>query len=174
MAPHIVPIAESIPHVNYVEPFAGGAAIFFAKRPVKMECLNGINGHLINFYKCLIDTPCQLIAEIDRYLYSRADYTYCTNLANYDGRTAIQQAAMSYVSCMQSIGHRLHSTSSWQISMKDGGSKAQTYQRRKAQLQRCADRLKDVYIENVDALELIKRWDSPETLFYIDPPLFRG
>jgi DNA adenine methylase len=32
------------------------------------------------------------------------------------------------------------------------------------------DRLRGVLIENLDALELIKRHDSPDTLFYVDPP----
>jgi len=33
-----------------------------------------------------------------------------------------------------------------------------------------AKRLKDAQIENDDALSVIKRFDGPETLFYIDPP----
>ena len=32
------------------------------------------------------------------------------------------------------------------------------------------ERLKEAQIENIDALELIKRYDSKETLIYCDPP----
>ena len=34
----------------------------------------------------------------------------------------------------------------------------------------CCERLKDAQIENKDAIELIRRYDDPETLIYIDPP----
>ena len=34
-------------HSCYVEAFAGGAALFFLKEPVKVEVLNDINGELI-------------------------------------------------------------------------------------------------------------------------------
>ena len=37
-----------------------------------------------------------------------------------------------------------------------------------------ADRLRSVYIENADALSVIARWDSPDTLFYVDPPYVIG
>ncbi len=32
------------------------------------------------------------------------------------------------------------------------------------------ERLLTCYIENHDALHVIKQWDRPETLFYVDPP----
>jgi DNA adenine methylase len=38
-------------HRVYVEPFVGGAAVFFAKPPSKMVVINDINGELVNFYK---------------------------------------------------------------------------------------------------------------------------
>lgn len=31
-------------------------------------------------------------------------------------------------------------------------------------------RMRGIYIENQDALKVIRRWDSPQTLFYCDPP----
>lgn len=37
-------------------------------------------------------------------------------------------------------------------------------------LYRSAARLKHALIEHDDALEIIERYDTPETLFYIDPP----
>lgn len=40
-------------HVLYTEPFAGGAALFFAKEPSEIEVLNDLNSELINFYKVM-------------------------------------------------------------------------------------------------------------------------
>lgn len=33
-----------------------------------------------------------------------------------------------------------------------------------------SERLADVHIEHDDAISVIKRWDSPQTFFYCDPP----
>lgn len=39
------------PHRLYCEPFLGGAAVFFAKEPAKVEVINDTNGELVNFYR---------------------------------------------------------------------------------------------------------------------------
>ncbi|CRL45672.1 DNA adenine methylase [Sodalis glossinidius str. 'morsitans'] len=38
-------------HQCYVEPFCGGASLFFSKPPSKVEVLNDINGELMNLYR---------------------------------------------------------------------------------------------------------------------------
>jgi len=40
-------------HEVYNEPFFGGGAIFFAKRPSKREFINDISAAMVNFYKVL-------------------------------------------------------------------------------------------------------------------------
>jgi DNA adenine methylase len=49
MVRHILPMIPE--HNLYCEPFAGGAAIFFAKQPSEVEILNDTNRELINFYR---------------------------------------------------------------------------------------------------------------------------
>jgi DNA adenine methylase len=49
LAGRILPMLP--PHECYVEPFAGGAAIFFLKPPSKAEALNDINGEIVNLYR---------------------------------------------------------------------------------------------------------------------------
>ena len=44
------------------------------------------------------------------------------------------------------------------------------WQRLPLQLPAIASRLRRVHIENLDAIECIRRYDSPSTLFYLDPP----
>ena len=39
------------PHSCYVEVFAGGAAVFFARHPADVEVLNDVNGDLVNLYR---------------------------------------------------------------------------------------------------------------------------
>lgn len=55
-------ILEHIPkHHSYIEPFAGGGSIFFAKRKVDFNQLNDIDGELINVYLTIRDNPQELI-----------------------------------------------------------------------------------------------------------------
>lgn len=45
-------IIERIPeHLTYVEPFAGGAQVFFHKPESKIEVLNDLDGELVNLYR---------------------------------------------------------------------------------------------------------------------------
>ena len=39
-----------------------------------------------------------------------------------------------------------------------------------AGLKKVHERLKGVYVNDQDVLDCLKRWDSPETFFYLDPP----
>lgn len=58
------------PHKAYNEPFFGGGAIFFAKRPCEREYINDLNGAMINFYQVLKHNFAELKDMIDETLYS--------------------------------------------------------------------------------------------------------
>ncbi|MCU0448018.1 MAG: Dam family site-specific DNA-(adenine-N6)-methyltransferase [Microscillaceae bacterium] len=47
-------------HSIYIEPFAGGGSIFFAKPKVSLNQLNDIDAELINVYKTIRDMPNEL------------------------------------------------------------------------------------------------------------------
>lgn len=65
-------ILDLIPrHILYGEPFSGGAAVFFAKKPSEVEVLNDKNGELINFYQVIKDQFPDLSIEIEKTLHSR-------------------------------------------------------------------------------------------------------
>ena len=38
-------------HTTYVEPFAGGAQVFFHKDPSPVEVLNDLDGEIVNFFR---------------------------------------------------------------------------------------------------------------------------
>ncbi len=51
LAKHLLPLFPA--HQTYVEPFAGGAALFFMKQPAKVEIINDVNGELVNLYRVI-------------------------------------------------------------------------------------------------------------------------
>ncbi|MEO1253972.1 MAG: DNA adenine methylase [Bacteroidota bacterium] len=59
-------ITEQIPsHQAYIEPFAGGGSIFFAKKKVKFNQLNDLDNQLINCYLIIRDQPEELIKGLE-------------------------------------------------------------------------------------------------------------
>ena len=75
-------ILKLIPeHKIYVEPFLGGAAIYFAKEPAPCEVINDTNGELINFYEVVKRNFSALrqkieISLVSRKLHHRAEVIY--------------------------------------------------------------------------------------------------
>ncbi|MBI4647426.1 MAG: DNA adenine methylase [Bacteroidia bacterium] len=53
-------------HTAYIEPFAGGGSIFFAKPKVKFNQLNDIDEELVNVYKTIRDNPEDLICFLKK------------------------------------------------------------------------------------------------------------
>src|SRR3989344_6008091 len=70
-------IIEFIPkHTFYIEPFAGGASIFFAKGKVKNNWLNDIDEELINCLTIMRDFPNKLIGSLKDEKASKERHTY--------------------------------------------------------------------------------------------------
>ncbi|MDR2784214.1 MAG: DNA adenine methylase [Treponema sp.] len=69
-------------HRLYCEPFLGGAAVFFAKKPSEVEVVNDTNGELINFYRVVRREFPALKKEIDLSLYSRKQHRHAEVVYN--------------------------------------------------------------------------------------------
>ncbi|NCA17855.1 MAG: DNA adenine methylase, partial [Betaproteobacteria bacterium] len=111
-AHNIVPLIPK--HTVYVEPFAGGAAVFFAKpwpnsqtNNDYREVLNDKDERLINFYRVL-QTPEKREALIERLnltLYSEAEHAKAKDLASGD---EVQRAWAYFVNISMSFSAKLH------------------------------------------------------------------
>ena len=162
-------------HTVYVEPFAGGAALLFAKpNPVVSnfnhykEVLNDKNDLLINLYRVAIEKPKELELKIQATLYSQSDHREAKkitkNPTDYDDVT---KAWAFYVNINQGFSKTLNR--GWSTTVYTD-NQASTWHNKKLRLPEILDRLKNVHISCEDAIRCIKRWDSPQSLFYCDPP----
>lgn len=85
-------IIEHIPkHSYYVEPFAGGASIFFAKSKAEKNWLNDIDEELINCMKVIRDNPHELIWQLKDEVATKERHRYYKN--EYKPSNEIERAA---------------------------------------------------------------------------------
>jgi DNA adenine methylase len=76
-------ILKRIPsHERYVEPFCGGAAVFFAKQPADIEVLNDTNKELVNFYRVVQNRLPDLQVLVRATLHSRDAHSDAITINN--------------------------------------------------------------------------------------------
>lgn len=166
MLKHILPIIPK--HKVYVEPFFGGGAVFWAKAPSEVEVINDYNSSVSNFYQQLKLNFSGLKKLVDATPYSRE--VYRSALSIYEAPyafDALQRAWAFWVCTIQGFSNKI---GSWRASSTSGKESRLNESKKTGFDQSLSSRLSHTQIENKDALELIKRLDSPETFFYLDPP----
>jgi len=175
IASQIVPYIWGIPHTVYAEPFFGGGSILYAKGKRHnrngdhyREAINDKNQSLITFWKVARDQP----DDLERYLrltpYSQAEHKRAKTIyKNPLDFSELEVAWAVYIQCNMSFANQIGK--GWQTATS-GPNPAQTWKARKDRLPECFERLDDVNIGCEDAIDFIKRWDSPQTIFYCDPP----
>ena len=168
-------------HAVYVEPFCGGATILFNKKTPKItnshhyrEIINDTNDMVINFYRVLQDEKKakKLIYKLEMTPYSQTIHKECKNKnKNQIWENDIDKAYCFYVGIQKGFSNILNSGFGYEVKGRNSPS---IFLNKTKNLYSFVDRLKKVYIFNEDALNIIKRFDSPQSFFYIDPPYLAG
>jgi DNA adenine methylase len=169
----LLPLLPAAHH--YCEPFAGSAAVLLNRIPAPVETYNDIDGEVVNFFRVLREWPDELARLISLTPFSREEFHMAISGGNneIDG---MERARLFYVRARQArtglaqtatLGRWANcrdtsrSGMSGVISRWLGGVES---------LPEIATRLLRVQIENRPAIDVIRLYDSPETLFYCDPP----
>ena len=155
-------------HTTYVEPFAGGAQVFFRKEPSKVEVLNDLDGDIVNFYRVCQNHYEELLRYFRFALVSRKWFEIQRN-ANPATLTDIQRAARHLYllrNCFASlvvnpVYHR-------NVIQAPGFN----LERLPALIENAHKRLQRVQIECAPYGEMLARYDRKGTLFYLDPPYY--
>lgn len=159
----------------YVEPYGGAASVLFHRAPVALEVYNDLDEDLVNLFRTL-QSPRRfkrLAHRITWTLYSRSEFARAVKTLQNPRASADARAWALFVAQNQGIGGlRKHTPSGWGrvITPSKSCKKTREWRSRIATLYWWHDRLTKVLIENRDALEVIQTWDSPDTVFYVDPP----
>lgn len=163
-------IARFPPHRRYVEPFCGSAAVFFTKPRSEEEVLSDLNEDtifLFRFIQRASDEDLRALAAKDwegkEPLYQR--------LHRLQPRTPLERAYRTlYLYRFSFVGGTGTAGESDFRHNDEGSVAAYTFDR----LARVRERLRGVKILHQDAREVIRAYDAPDTLFYLDPPYPKG
>jgi DNA adenine methylase len=162
-------IISFIPSHNcYIEPFCGGAQVFFHKEPSNVEVLNDLDEEIFNFLRV-----CQLHhQELVRYL------QFCIVSRKWFGLfeaqepktlSDIQRAARFFYLQKNCYGGMIK-RKNFVISVQDGSN--YNPHRIPMVLNLAHERLLGVQLECLPYQEILSRYDRPDTFFYLDPPYF--
>jgi len=160
---------------HYCEPFAGSAAVLLNREPSPVETYNDIDGEIVNFFRVLRTSRQALIEAVGLTPFSREEFylslhTNGTRLSDLErarrffvrarqARTGLAQTASlgRWANCKQTSRAGMSGVVSRWLGSVEG-------------LPEIAERLLRVQIENRPAIDVIKLYDHPQTLFYCDPP----
>ena len=167
LAKHIIP--EFPVHECYVEPFCGGAAMFFMKPSVKVEVINDVNSDLVNLYRVVKHHLEEFVRQFKWALISREMFKWLDDTP-VETLTDIQRAARFYYLQQMSFGAK--------VSGRSFGTATTTAPklnllRLEETLSEAHLRLSRVYVEHLDWQAVMKKYDRPHTLFYLDPPYWQ-
>lgn len=161
------------PHHTYVEPFGGGAWVLLAKEPSAVEVYNDLDSGLVNFFRVLRDPQqAQRLAWLSaRTPHSREEYGFCRDHWQ-DSPSQVEQARRWFVVARQSMGKFFGQAWGLVVATSSHGQAetTATWQASVDRLPQAHERLLRVQIEHKDFRALIPAYDTPETLFYCDPP----
>lgn len=147
---------------RYIEVFGGAGWVLFGKEQQtgQMEVYNDLNGDLANLFRC-VKYHCEALqTELDWLLHSRElFFSYIGQLAA-PGLTDLQRAARFLYLVKHSFGK----------NQRNFATEPKSNEHLIAYLPKVQERLKKVVIENLDFERLIKTYDRPNALFYLDPP----
>ena len=175
---HLGWLLELLPAAShYCEPFGGSAAVLLNRDPSPVETYNDMDGEVVNFFRVLRDHKDELVYAIGMTPFSREEFGEAIK-TNGNGhhlsdverarrffvrarqvRTGLAQTASigRWANCLQTSRAGMAGAVSRWLGSVEG-------------LEWIASRLLMVQIEHDNALQVIERYDSPDTLFYCDPP----
>jgi len=169
----LLPLLPETKH--YCEPFGGSAAVLINRKPSPVETYNDIDGEIVNFFRVLREQKDELSKAIGLTPFAREELRIAVN-GKPEDLPDLERARRFFVRARQvrtglaqtaSEGRWAHCKLTSRAEMSGAVSR---WLGSVEGLSEIAQRLLRVQIENAPAIEVIQRFDSPETLFYCDPP----
>lgn len=168
----LLPLLPSCHH--YCEPFGGSGAVLLNRPPAPVETYNDLDGEVVNFFRVLRGQKDDLVEAIGLTPFSREEFAIACKLD--PAVSNLERARRFYVRARQvrtglaqtaSLGRWANCKNTSRAGMSGVVSR---WLGAVEDLPAIAERLLRVQIDNRPAIDVIRLYDSPQTLFYCDPP----
>ncbi|HEX9657755.1 MAG TPA: DNA adenine methylase [Bacteroidota bacterium] len=168
-------IVSNLPHHRvYCEPYGGAASVLMQKPRSYGEIYNDIYEDVVAVFRVLRDPEKakQLQEQLHWTPFSRAEWELSYQPCDDDIEHARRMIIRSYMgygsdSVMRKSGFRLDGN-------RSGASPEKDWRNYAKHVTMFAERMRGVVIESRPAVDIIKQFDMPETLFYVDPPYLKS
>lgn len=167
---HLLPLLSDNPHRTYVEAFSGGAAVLFNRPdPAQIEVLNDTHGELVRLYRVVANHLDEFVRQFRWMLTSRDEFERLKRLPP-DTLTDIQRAVRFFYLQKLAFGGKV-SGQTWGAGPT--AVKGINLLRLEQDLSDAHLRLHQVAIEQLPWQACMSKYDSPQTLFFLDPPYWQ-
>jgi len=159
----------------YCEPYAGAASVFWSRDPAPVEVLNDLDDRIVNLFRVLQDRE-QFDDLKHRILwtpYARAEFGRALDILKTGSGDQVERAWAFFVAQNQGMSGVAFTIGNWSRTFVSAGGMADTTNRwimRQTMMDAWRWRLMRCQIDSRDALEVVRYWDNPEAVFYLDPP----
>ena len=159
---------------HFCDVFGGSAAVLLNVGPYPVETYNDIDSEVVNFFQTLRNQHGKLVKAIGLTPFSREELALACQPAK--NLSKLERARRFYIRARQtrtglaqtsSKGRWAHCVLTSRAGMAGAVSR---WLGSVEGLSEIAQRLQRVQIENAPAIEVIQRYNTLETLFYLDPP----
>lgn len=161
-------------HRIYVEPYGGAASVLMRKPRSFAEVYNDLEEDIVNVFRVLRDPETAETAEALRELVYLTPYSRSEFLQSYEpcddhveqARRTISRAYMAH----GTTSRKANGTGFRAKNHRQNQAVSRSWATWPAHVASFVERLRGVTIEARPALEVIAQQDTPDTLFYLDPP----
>lgn len=167
LAQRIAALIEQIPHKTYVEVFMGMGGVFFRRQLVpSCEVINDRSADVVGLFRILQRHLPQFLETIKFQLSGRKEFERLTKV-DPSTLTDLERAARFIYLQRLAFGGKVSGRS---FGVDRSGPARFSTARLGPLFDEIHERLSGVVIECLDWREILKRYDGPDSLFYLDPP----
>jgi DNA adenine methylase len=165
-------IAHFPKHRTYVEPFGGGASVLLRKPVSYAEIYNDLDERLVALFRVLRDREqaAELIRRLELTPFARVEFEE----AYEDSPDPVESARRTLVRSFMGFGSDgtagIYRTGFRSKILKSGTTPTTAWRAYPAALELAVERLLEVTFERKPAVDVMRQYDDPTTLFYVDPP----
>lgn len=170
-------IKEKFPkdYSTYIEGFGGGASILLNKEPSDMEIYNDLGKNVYSLFYVLSDKKLfnQLKEKLDLTYYSREIRQEFKQKLE-DKNISILDRAFYFIYVNRSSFNGVGGFSVSKVVRRKMSKSTSDYLSMIEHLPEIHDRLSTTIVENLDILDLIDKYDSDKSFFFLDPPYVKS